>query len=37
MYQSDADRTKEAVQAMIKKGPMRLVIILAILFSSSFF
>jgi len=31
MYQSDADRTKEAVQAMIKKGPMRLVIILAII------
>ena len=31
MYESDADKAKEAVQAMIKKGPIKLIVIVAII------
>ena len=29
MYESDADKTKEAVQAILRKGPIRLMVIAA--------
>ena len=31
MYESDADKTKEAVQAMIKKGPIRFIMIVGVI------
>jgi regulator of protease activity HflC (stomatin/prohibitin superfamily) len=38
MYESDADKTKEAMQAMMKKGPVRLIMIAAaIIFILIFF
>ena len=31
MYESEADKTKEAIQAMMKKGPLKLIIIAAVI------
>jgi prohibitin 2 len=31
MYESEADKTKEAIQAMMKKGPLKLIVIAAVI------